>query len=303
MRYIWFVCICLTIGISGFWYNTLRNDPKYIYEPPWYRGHLRDISEHYQTIAKHLKTYHDKQGRYPDNNEGLTILTDLRKELVDKQTSLPSPMGTYEDKFNWGYYIPKYAEMVSFDGGILSPWFEPFIYENRNGLDETLFTDSPVNYDKERSYCIEVDKGIYVYSMGAVMYYQKYCLLLKEKQRNEILQVVILIVGPILTLIFIWLFIRAKKVVNKPRPLWRTLKWVGSVILVLISLGSWSMVTITTCYVMTSFGLHSRPRMIKEYNALLEKYHQRGVINQQTYQKIKTALDDVNKLIEDNKIK
>jgi hypothetical protein len=54
---------------------------------------------------------------------------------------------------------------------------------------------------------------------------------------------------------------------------------------------------------MTSFGLHSRPRMIKEYNALLEKYHQRGVINQQTYQKIKTALDDVNKLIEDNKIK
>jgi len=34
-----------------------------------------------------------------------------------------------------------------------------------------------------------------------------------------------------------------------------------------------------------------------------EKYHQRGVINDATYQKTKTALEKVDKLIEDEKIR
>ena len=57
-----------------------------------------------------------------------------------------------------------------------------------------------------------------------------------------------------------------------------------------------------TCYTGDFFSLYERPDMIGQYSALLEKYHQRGVINDATYQKTKTSIDNLNKLIEARKL-
>jgi len=312
MRYIWFICICLTIAVGGFLCLSLINNPKYKYEPPSYRGDFEHINGQLSGISKHLQSYYTQNKRYPDNNEGLMALKDLRERLLKVQNHLPPPIGSLtptdiKEIQDIGFdFIRNKFEMAAFDGGILSSWLEPFIYENRRGLPEDLFTDSPVNQDKGQYYSLKVDDGIYVYSVGAMIKYKSYAELLSEIKMMKILSLAIAIISIILIIVFIRLFIKAKRPAKEPPKPWVSiLRIISGTILALasifIALIPWS-VTIT-CYAMSSFGLHSRPRMIKEYNTLLDKYHQRGVINQQTYQKIKTALDDVNKLIEDNKIK
>jgi len=59
-------------------------------------------------------------------------------------------------------------------GGVVSPWHIPYVYENRNGLDAALFADSPANDDGRRRYSVEVDDGIYVYSVGGQSYAEEY---------------------------------------------------------------------------------------------------------------------------------
>ncbi|HLD36619.1 MAG TPA: type II secretion system protein GspG [Planctomycetota bacterium] len=275
MRYIWFACICLTLAIGGLFCN----NPKYTYEPSWYKGHLRTMQKHLATISQGLKSYYAKNNRYPDNNEGLTVLDNIRKnpELPDE----------YE-------YERRGRDIKVFEAGILSPWLTPFVYENRRGFPPELFQGSPATDDSGQHYSVRVDEGIYVYSLGTRMTYVEYKWLLVKMWAVRIGILLILVM-------FIMLFRKAKKP-DKQVLIKRILKTFGGVILILISLlvGPAAMVT---CYLMSSFSLHRRPEMIKKYNALLEEYHQRGVINDATYQKTKTALEKVDKLIEDEKIR
>jgi hypothetical protein len=308
MRYIWFICICLTLVVGGFTSAYIVSNPKYEHTPRWYRGHFRTIKEHLQTISTHLKTYYAQNNRYPDNNEGLSALKSFKEELIGKQPNLPPPMGISEDKSQDSYKFDRFYDnwkMVSFEGGILSPWFEPFVYENRRGLSDSLFTDSPANPDKEQYYSIKVDDGIYIYSVGAMLYAQEYKTLLAEIKMMNGISIAIVILEIVLVIVFIRLFIKARKPAKEPQKWWvRGLKTAGRTLLVLLSvvIGPVSIPHIT-CYVMTSFGLYRRPEMITQYNALLDKYRQRGVINDQTYQKIKQGLAEVDNLIEEKKIR
>jgi hypothetical protein len=301
MRYIWFICICLTLAIGGFYCNSLRDNPKYIYEPGYYKGHLNTIKKHLQTISAHLQKYNLQNGRYPDNNEGLTVLEDLKKELIGKQKRLLPPMGS--DDSGAEYYHRDVGEMASFEGGILSPWFEPFMYENRRNLPANMFVDSPANQDEEQNYSIKVDESIYVYSMKAALYSQEYSLLMKEVERARLSQKIIKIAMIILIIIFVYLFIRAKRSVAKQVWWVKTLKICGSGLVFLTSLIIGGIETRVTCYIMDIFDLGRHPEMISQYTALLDKYRQRGVITDATYQKIKQSLGEVDKLIEDGKIR
>lgn len=271
MRYIWFICICLTIAIGG-WFC---NNPAYQHRPSWYERHLNKVSEHLLTIATHLKAYNAQNDRYPDNNEGLTVLSGLRNEIKVNQ--------------------PKRGEMYDYNGIILSPWQEPFMYENRRGLPEDKFSDSPVNQDKKQNYSLKVDEGIYVYSLGSMDLYLEYNDFTKKMWRTRIISIGVLI-------IFIFLFIISKKPTAKTntikaiRTVLSSILFLASVIIGIIPLG-------VSCYKMTYFSPYRRPEMIAQYNVLLDKYRQRGVITDATYQKIKQGLADVDKLIKDDNIR
>jgi len=320
MRYIWFVCICVSVLLVTFFINFIVNINSF----RWSAEHIfssviSDLAYHYTDfptkekdilnyvqgdlldIAKHLKAYRAKNNRYPTNDEGLTVLSELKAQLIEEYEYLPVPMGK-RPKGKGSAYYGSLGGMCSFEGGILSLWFEPFIYENRNGLPGNLFNDSPVNNDKEGLYSIRVDKGVYVYSVGAISYYQDYVDALAKRTRTRIIVWCLPVISFILLIIFIYLFIRAKNPGNKTTKwLVKLLKVVGGILMILISiiigLRKPEEVTIT-CYKMASmFNLERRPEIISQYNNLLDKYNQRGVISQDTYRKIKKALDDVNKTI------
>jgi hypothetical protein len=286
MRHTWFACICLTLAFGGMFCS----QPKYQYEPGWYNGHLKTMREHLETISQQLKVYHSRNGKYPDNNEGLAALTEFRTKLSENRYDLPEPMGKLPKEYNEKIRSGS-RDMAAYGEGILSPWLEPFIYENRTGLDAKLFADSPATLDTGRNYSAKVDEGVYIYSAGTMLFYREYKWLLIEMWSVRIIFCLLLI-------LFIVLFARTKpKTTGKP-PVWQqVIKGVGGTILILASLFV-SQATMVTCYIMNSFGLYRRPEMMAEYNKLLEKYYQKGVINQATYDKVKKAMDEVNKVVE-----
>lgn len=291
MRHIWFACTCLLLAFGGMFCS----QPKYSYEPGWYNGHFRTMREHLQTITQELKVYLSRNGKYPDNNEGLAALTEFRAKLAGDRYDLPEPMGKLPKEYN-ERRSGSSREMVAYGAGILSPWFEPFIYENRTGLDEKLFADSPATLDTGRNYSVKVDEGIYIYSAGTMLFYQKYKWLMIEMWSVQIIFFSLLI-------LFIVLFAKSKGPDNKSlsktpiKGAKAAVKAAGGILLILLSLGV-SQINVVTCYVMGSFGLYRRPEMIAEYNKLLEKYYQKGVINQATYDKVKKAMEEVDKVVE-----
>ena len=330
MRYIWFICICLTILLGSFSYNFISNiedyrlagsyeykhsiwtrittylASNYCYYPGWKEKHLNKIQYHFQVIFDQLKAYYEKNKQYPDNNEGLTVLTELRARLIKEQAYLPPPIGSCQEDCNGKYGVADEG-MVSFDGGILSPWLEPFVYENRRGLEKNIFADSPVNRDKKQYYSIKVDDEIYVYSVGAMMYYHDYARVMAKRNMTHIIVWSIPVLSFVLLILFIWLFIKAKRPTDKLPKWWlKPLKVTVGILMLLLSviigLKKHEVYEIS-CYMILSNNFLHRPKMISQYNVLLDKYRQRGVITDATYQKIKQSLGEVDKLIQDGKIR
>ena len=329
MRYIWFVCICMSVLLVTFFINFIVNinsfrwpdesifssitsDLAYHYTDIDFPTKEKDILNYIQgdllDIARHLKAYRAKNNRYPTNDEGLTVLSELKTRLIEEYSYLPVPMGK-RPKGKGSVYYGSLGGMCSFEGGILSSWFEPFIYENRNGLPENLFSDSPVNNDRWEFYSIRVDDGIYVYSLSAIAYYHDYVNALAKRSRTRLIVWCLLAIAFALLNIFIYLFIRLKKPSNsQPAKLgFKLIKTIGGIIIILgaVLIGlkkpyTYNYKETAMCYDPVpnfDLDLSRRPEIISQYNDLLDKYNQRGVINQVTYQKIKKALDDVNKII------
>jgi|GEM_PF-3525352 len=100
-----------------------------------------------QSIKQFLKTYRNSNGSYPKMNEGLLAV----KPLVDACGRGPGPL--------------RRARADS--SGIITPFGEPFIYENRSGFDPTKFSDSGANFDRRGVYSVKVDNNIFVWSVGS----------------------------------------------------------------------------------------------------------------------------------------
>ncbi|MBI5779753.1 MAG: type II secretion system protein GspG [Planctomycetes bacterium] len=324
MRYIWFACICVSVLLVTFFINFIVNIDRFawpnhpISEPvtghlayyytkyPRYEKDILDnVQGHLQIISKHLKLYRTKNNRYPTNDEGLAVLSELKAQLIEEYAYLPAPMGK-QPKDKGSVYYGLQGGMCPFESGILSSWFEPFVYENRNGLPENLFSDSPVNKYKGGLYSIRVADGIYVYSVGAISYYQDYIDALAKRTRTRIIVWCLPFISFILLNIFLYLFIKANKLSNRnPAKLWiKLIKIAGGIIIilgtVLIGLKK-PMQNTVSCYSMAPyFDLSRRPEIISQYNDLLDKYHQQGIIKDATYQKTRKAMDEVNKYFKGN---
>lgn len=104
---------------------------------------------HAQLISiKHLLLEHKKSsGGYPKMSEGLLAV----KAIVDACGRGPGPL--------------RRARVDS--SGIITPFGEPFIYENRSGFDPTKFSDSSANFDRRGVYSIKVDNNVFVWSVGS----------------------------------------------------------------------------------------------------------------------------------------
>lgn len=175
-------------------------------------------------------------------------------------------------------------EFVLGKSGLLSPWLVPYTYENRAGFPAKAFEFSPVNDDPSGHYSIRVDEGVFVYSVGAMIFYRRYVTLLWEMYSVRGLTLAVLLV-----LILLFAQTPRKKAteglaISVARLIGGTAAVILSAMVVLVPLAS-------TSY-MTYFGTLPRPKMLDVYTALLEKYRQAGVIKEDTFQKTMKALEE-----------
>jgi hypothetical protein len=160
--------------------------------------------------------------------------------------------------------------LVADDAGIYSPSLLPFMYENRRGLRPELFGDSPANEDANRRFSIEVDDGIYVYSLLGRE-------LIAELRAAQLWAWGLASAG-------VACLLGALVLVFWPRPgkAGRLGMWLAVVVgsIVFGTAGR------TTCYIMAPLFYRRRPEIIAQQRKLLDEYHERGVINDETYARL-----------------
>ena len=164
------------------------------------------------------------------------------------------------------------------EAGVLSPWMLPYVYENRNGLDPSKFQGSPADADRERRYSVRVDDGVYVYSMGAQCFSERYDRTWWSYNGVRFVGVALLL-GAVVTIAV---------AVRAPRK--------AAVALFVVSAGlglAAAELGYATCYVMSAFFKRRDPEMIVRQLELLETFHARSILNDATYRKVRSSLPSV----------
>jgi hypothetical protein len=173
-------------------------------------------------------------------------------------------------------FSPQGRAFVLSPAGVMSPWLIPYVYENRTGANPQKFQDSPVDSDWRGRWSIRIDDGIYVYSFGGKVYAEHYDRAWWDFNLPRLFG------GALLLGAFaLWFFMLRK---NGQRGLW---------VLLLAGLagGAASLPIKATCYIMTPAFCDRDPQAIVQQRELLDKYHERGVIGDETYEKAVTALE------------
>lgn len=288
-RSILFFCICLTIGF-GTYYAFNRDDGIAIANKEFALSQMR---EQLGTIKRHILEYKKRDGHYPAIFDGLfAIRESVKKELMENNEKINYDAADYKNRVYYEYtyrrdYYGKgtYREdvpVLATDAGLISVYGLPYIYEDRNGLDESAFEFSPVNRDKERLFSVEIDKGVYVYAPYGEKACKEYNWLIWKRYLIWAAFIVILV-----TLIV--LFIKEKDKNDSDMPFVKVFKYIGGTIALLASffLGS---DMFTLCYYMSGINRWHRER-IPVYRELLEKYRANGIIKDGTYTKLTSALE------------
>ena len=233
------------------------------------RGYvLRSTRRQLDGIADYLRAYHKQTGRYPTNDEGLLVVKPLVKACAADEFG-KSPVS-----------ICRVGQ-----GGILSLWGEPYIYENRRGLDVRKFAGFPA----AGHISVMVDDGIYVSCLGAERSYRVYAYwnpLLKWSAGGVLLVTLALCLLP--SLVSFQFRVRefgafravagglAGALLNAIVPL-----FVG-----LVAFPAF----VRSCYAASPYRVRS-PELTKDYVRVIAKYRDRGVISETSYNKLIKALD------------
>jgi hypothetical protein len=297
------------------------------------QGQLADIKEL-------LQDYRKAHGRYPSNDEGLSVLDNFESRLKMHFITFANPDADDVLDYDSGHpaggfwaearrnlqifrmqngHAPRSAkdlEFTSFDyyesrslqgkqppsielevavtkndnllipthQGILSPWLLPYVYENRSNLDAAAFEFSPVNRDPNGRYSVCVDKGIYVYSVGAKNYAE-----INDRLRQE--NVTIQLVGMSFLLVAIALSILAIRAAEH-RLKAGFMVTIAMGLSTLLGPGLYGLNT-ATCYYMIPFFSRRDPQMVVQQKDLLDKYRAAGVISEETYKKSLAAVEPV----------
>ena len=163
--------------------------------------------------------------------------------------------------------------------GVLSPWWLPYTYENRVGLDVAKFEGSPANDDPKRLYSIRVDEGIYLCAVDGKEW-------VAEANRQWWVRNGPRCLGGVMLFAAVGLLVAATRVSKGRIPV------IGAVLaLFFAGMGvAANNLPHATCYVMSPLFSRRTPQMAVRQKALLDAYHSRGVISNAVYQRSVAAL-------------
>lgn len=212
-------------------------------------------------VKQQLQNHHQKTGRYPTNDEGLSaIAKNIQAEGNSHSSWRPAD-----------------------ENGVLSSWGDPLIYENRSSIASEKFADSGATIDTGRHYSIQVDKDVYVWSLGAQQDYKIYST---WKPRVQLIRYLSLAIAAILVWLSTRLAVRAnlrqstgRKMINV---LWSLV--VGLLLSIIPAMVTFPIFA-RSCYE-GGFNRYRKPELTKDYLAIIAKYHERGIISDGAYKKI-----------------
>ncbi len=228
------------------------------------------------SIKQFLQSHRASEGHYPNINEGLLSV----KPLVEACGRGPGPL--------------RRAQVSTI--GILTPFGEPFIYENRTGFDPTKFSDSGANFDRRGVYSVRVDENIYVWSVGSQRAFQAAANW--KRLRAAIVALTIIISASLLTF-----YIRSTLRWLRPKPnhpihLRRAISLLATdtAVIALATLAAMP-------FVEREYPLMQNPdselsqtiRARRDYVSVIASYHDRKVLSDTAYDHIIDALTASNK--------
>lgn len=272
MRY-----VLLIVAVIMFWvgFGVIHQWERHTFGLRWTKYRLERTTNELYCIGYHLKAYNNETGRYPSNDEGLLAV----KDLVANYDVPGEPWVTAPHDYRVG------------DSGILSLWGEPYIYENRRGLDADSFTGSGATRDTKRAYSVEVANGVYVWSLAAQQAHREYTA------GRRIVAALMGLVG-VICAVPVGLYIRSTlRLIGPGYTGWRRFRRVswsllgGGVITLLCSAVLFPLSLGATCY---GFSVTRRrtPQLTRNYLSIMQNYHERGVISDSAYRKIVEAMKE-----------
>lgn len=271
MRYIGLAIglILLAFGVFGFDGRAGR-----ILDPyPPLQG-LDSNRQQMEWIAHFVREYRVTNGRYPSNDEGLIVVSETIKRARAGENKPPQG-----DSPKWPGFRPG-----QFDGiCVTSLWGEPFIYENRRGLPTRKFAGSMVDADKEREYSVRVDDGVYIWCLAAAelvgIHHSR--LAMRTPVRASLIGL-----GSLLVLAYLVATVRSvdrsQRGFAAYRGVLRALAGgigVGALVFIFLS----PMFAHVSCYKM---AIMHPPRLREDYEELMTKYRDQGVISNEAYEKL-----------------
>lgn len=216
-----------------------------------------------------LQECHRKTGHYPSNDERLLFIAG---QIKSKSEPDDSSYWTYGRK-------------------LCSPWGDPLIYENRRGLAESKFADSGATIDTKRHYSIEVDKGIYLWSLGAQQHYETYAI---WKPKVDLIRIFSSIIAIILVGLSVRLSIRDKQFTSWSDKIFGVI-WsiIAGLVISIIPAALFIPMYAKTCYE-GGLSWYRRPELTKDYLELIDRYHNNGVIGDDAYKKIVDTMNNAD---------
>ncbi len=175
----------------------------------------------------------------------------------------------------------KHDVFITSPVGILSPWLLPYMYENRTGSSAAQYAASPVNAGERDRFCIEIDSGVFLYSVGALVTDELHA---PAAQKRGLMRVS----GPALLILalVVW-FLQFRR------------GWKNG----LGTAGAFLALVVVCCIILlpstVRYGPHTdmhpfigrSPAMVDRQKGLLASYRAKGVISEETYRKHLATID------------
>jgi type II secretory pathway pseudopilin PulG len=244
MRFVWILLVLWVLLGAAWWSGTGRSISLD-------QSALKQVDRQLEHVAELLRNYQIRNGRYPDNDEGLDALV----------TDPDDQMGVL--KVLRGYYRV------------------PIMYENRRGLAIKKFAFSLATDNTDQTWCTAVDEGIYIYSLSARSAFHRFKKAITIKQTGYL---ILSTAGLFCFIMFCHTFFKKPRITGSGPAFSNFLqRLLGYGLLggMLFSILPHMM----TCYRPRVF--YDDPKTIEIHEDLLDKFVSEGVIKKETAEKLK----------------
>ena len=281
--------VCLLVGLLGIGGGTYLESLREYTQPigPRYPSQLKVSRDEIEALAKDLRAYESAKGEYPTNDQGLIAAyayAESMRNTADGHVP-PGPFTRYLDR----------GERRVTDAAILSLWGEPFIYENRRRLDADKFAGSEAHPGMDPGVGMAVDKRIYIWSIGAAQYLRAYEKQVREDKaeakrygREAAGWAVIGLMG--LAAYTVITILRVRSGAMRRTRAAVGIPVIGAAVALLAAHILAPGTGMISCYAPSPPGIMHRSADAQAQSAaLIAKYHERGVISDETYRKLAAA--------------